>query len=328
MKRFILVLLIAVVSISTSYAESLDGFFEVATPADLMALRNEVNSAIQGSDIWESVVVPSGTYKVGTDIPAGKWAVSAGAVANCSMMIGEKLEDNGKSINYWDSKSYFSFSLSNEWSYDDLDYLQRTIENVDIPDGYFVEISKGSVVFEPYHGEPDFMFFAKELPANEVVNTFPVDGMSFEELVALKNRLNMEIWNSYSWDRVLVPHGVYKVGENIPAGHWKVEPPINSFIDVNYGSEKNDHQMNMELSYSAWKQDLMDKGCNFYNDGDITSTDIKAESGYYICMNDGVYGWFSPYDSNVSLGFKAFGGNSNDATEEQLTNEYKQFVIG
>ena len=50
----------------------------------------------------------------------------------------------------------------------------------------------------------------------------PIDlsGLSFEQLVALRDQLNLAIWNSQEWKEVTVPAGVWKIGEDIPAGHW------------------------------------------------------------------------------------------------------------
>lgn len=52
----------------------------------------------------------------------------------------------------------------------------------------------------------------------------PVDlsGMSFDELVALRDQLNLAIWNSREWEAVTVPAGIWQVGRDIPAGHWDI----------------------------------------------------------------------------------------------------------
>ena len=50
-----------------------------------------------------------------------------------------------------------------------------------------------------------------------------LSGMSYDELVALKDRINLAMWQSDEWQEVTVPQGVWKVGEDIPAGHWTVK---------------------------------------------------------------------------------------------------------
>lgn len=37
-------------------------------------------------------------------------------------------------------------------------------------------------------------------------------GMTYAELVALKDQINLAIWNSSEWQEVTVPQGVWKVG--------------------------------------------------------------------------------------------------------------------
>ena len=45
-----------------------------------------------------------------------------------------------------------------------------------------------------------------------------LSGMSFDELVALKDQINLALWNSADWQEVTVPQGVWQVGADIPAG--------------------------------------------------------------------------------------------------------------
>ena len=58
-----------------------------------------------------------------------------------------------------------------------------------------------------------------------------LSGMSFDELIALQEQVNKALWNSDGWQEVTVPVGVYKVGEDIPAGRWTV---MNSVDEDTY----------------------------------------------------------------------------------------------
>ena len=42
-----------------------------------------------------------------------------------------------------------------------------------------------------------------------------LSGMSIDELVELKDRINLAIWNSQEWEEVTVPQGEWIVGEDI-----------------------------------------------------------------------------------------------------------------
>lgn len=45
-------------------------------------------------------------------------------------------------------------------------------------------------------------------------------GMSYEELVALRDQLDKTIWAMDEWEYVQVPGGDYDIGVDIPAGRW------------------------------------------------------------------------------------------------------------
>lgn len=313
MKRTLVILMALLMASMIGFAESestFESYLEVATTADLIALREEIDSAIRQSEVWEEVTVPVGTYQVGVDIPAGNWAVSAGMnSARCSMIVGNALEDNGREVDYWDSDSWHDFELLSEYSYDDLEYLQTTVENVYLPDGYYVEISDGSVLFTPYHGSPNFQFFAADMPSETSSAEFSIDGLGYDELVSIKNSLNLAIWNSYEWERVLVPFGIYEVGVDIPEGRWFFEAPDGSYVTVGYGTELSESQMNLSLS-DEWSEQLYSENYRYIDDGDVTKTDLNLTAGNYISVNGGVYTWVTPYVSGGSLGFKGFGGST------------------
>ncbi len=333
MKKILVCLLATILTIALiipSFAETntdFESYLEVATAADLLALRDQVDAAIQQSDTWEEVTVPVGTYQVGVDIPAGNWAVSAGMTsARCSMMVGNVLEDNGREVDYWDSDSWHDFELLSEYSYDDLDYLQSTVENVYLPDGYYVEISDGSVLFTPYHGSPNFQFFAADMPSETSSAEFSIDGLSYDELVSIKNQLNLAIWNSYEWERVLVPFGIYEIGVDFPEGHWSFEAPDGSYVTIEYGTELSESQMNLSLS-GEWTEYLYSESYRYRDDGDVAKTDLNMSAGNYLSVGGGVYTWVTPYVSGGSLGFKGLGGetSSNVATstsEEEMPLTY------
>ena len=54
-------------------------------------------------------------------------------------------------------------------------------------------------------------------------HSIDISNLSYDELVALKERINFAIWNSKEWREVRVPQGDWIVGESIPAGKWTIK---------------------------------------------------------------------------------------------------------
>ena len=324
---FVLAAILALSAVPACLAEAAGGFdsyLEAATAADLLALRDEVDLAIRQTDVWEEVEVPVGTYQVGVDIPEGLWTVSAGMDSTyCWMMAGDALEDNGREIDFLGSDAWHDFTLASPYSYDDVEYLQRSEESVYLPDGYYVEVSNGSILFTPYHGKPNFQFFAAEMPSETGGTVFSLEGLSYDELIGIKDKLNLALWNSYDWERVLVPFGIYKVGTDFPEGHWSLEPPAGSSACVEYGPGLMGSQMGLSIS-GSWAEYLYSEDYPYYDEGDVSKTDINMSEGNYFSVSSGVYAWVTPYVSGASLGFKAFGGGADAGTpavEETLQAE-------
>lgn len=90
--------------------------------------------------------------------------------------------------------------------------------------------------------------------------SFDLSGMSLEELVSLKEKVTLAIWNSKDWQEVKVPAGMYQIGRDIPAGYWTIKPVEGDTAEVCWGTAVDDSG----ASIDAWNSD-------FYNFQQITS---------------------------------------------------------
>lgn len=64
---------------------------------ELMKEQERLTAALWASDEWQNVTVPSGVYKIGEDIPAGRWSISA-AKGTSYLYVGQNLADNGNEL--------------------------------------------------------------------------------------------------------------------------------------------------------------------------------------------------------------------------------------
>lgn len=131
--------------------------------------------------------------------------------------------------------------------------------------------------------------------------------MSFDELVELKSKINLAIWNSREWQEVSVPRGVYQVGVDIPAGHWTVRVAKGQrWAYVSWGDKLNDEKEG--ISYGGKRASVNNLIGNpnhkyFESDGGQAEYSFEVYDGEYIVITyaDVV---FSPFAGNPDLGFK------------------------
>ncbi len=131
-------------------------------------------------------------------------------------------------------------------------------------------------------------------------------GLSFDELVALKDRINLAIWESAEWQEVTVPIGVWKIGEDIPAGHWtiKAAPGQNmSWGSVAYGTKLDALGKAVEYDFDGFYYSEMVKVEGSEAAVNLTEIDLDVQDGAYIVVDycDMI---FTPYAGKPSLGFK------------------------
>lgn len=127
-----------------------------------------------------------------------------------------------------------------------------------------------------------------------------LSGMSFDELVALKDKINLAIWNSEEWQEVTVPQGVWEVGADIPAGKWTIKANEGGICTVTVGTELKDGGSSVKLGYF---EIIYSKSSFMYSDGDLLEFTTELHDGEYVQI-ESTSAIFTPFSDKQSLGFK------------------------
>lgn len=127
-----------------------------------------------------------------------------------------------------------------------------------------------------------------------------LSGMSFDELVALKDQINLAIWQSEDWQQVEVPQGVYQIGVDIPAGKWTITPKADATTYIKVGDETTNGGTEVKMKFG---EVVWDTGAMMYKEGNLTEYTIELEDGQYLQVDNGI-AVFSPYSGKPTLGFK------------------------
>ena len=141
------------------------------------------------------------------------------------------------------------------------------------------------------------------LPAAAMADLPDISGLSYDELVQLKNQINIAMWNSQEWQEVTVPPGVWEIGKDIPAGHWSIrliEGAGPWYVIYAAGISEDGHDIDYD------KQFIMECLCdpaNEYFDGSYKAeTDFDMKDGWFVRLNCTAV--FTPYTGKPDLGFK------------------------
>lgn len=132
-----------------------------------------------------------------------------------------------------------------------------------------------------------------------------LEGLTYAELVALKDRINLAIWKSDEWQEITVPQGVWKVGEDIPAGIWTVkcaESWLYAFVCWGEYLTENGERISGKGRNSY--RGVYNPNHKYYSEGDgAIEYTFEVYAGEYIVIIDGSV-VFTPYAGKPSLGFK------------------------
>ena len=148
------------------------------------------------------------------------------------------------------------------------------------------------------------LILAMILPAAALADLPDLSGLSYDELVQLKDQINLAIWNSQEWQEVTVPPGIYEIGTDIPEGHWSVRPAKGCgpyYVVYACGVKNQGHEIDLDAG-DYIMECICDPSASYYSADYQTMTDIIMESGHYVYLGCSMI--FSPYSGKPDLGFK------------------------
>lgn len=142
------------------------------------------------------------------------------------------------------------------------------------------------------------------LPIMVGAEGFDLSGLSYEELVALKDQINLAMWESDEWQEVRVPQGVYQVGVDIPAGHWTIKPAEGKHGGVDWGGTLDESNLKVKFGSAFYYGYLCSPASDEF-DPDLmqASIDYDVKDGQYLVIS-GCTMIFTPYEGKPDLGFK------------------------
>ena len=129
--------------------------------------------------------------------------------------------------------------------------------------------------------------------------------MTVEELVALKQQIDLEIASRPEVKSVVVPVGVWKIGEDIPAGHWNMTTEKghkSCWSSIVYCDALDETGKKISPNSEIWYRDNVK-----YEGGDTiiidkTNIDLDMKDGMYLIIENAPL-VFTPYTGKPDLGF-------------------------
>lgn len=157
------------------------------------------------------------------------------------------------------------------------------------------------------------MLVALLLPVAAMAEGIDLSGMSLADLIALREQITMAMWQTDEWQEVTVPQGVWKVGEDIPAGTWTVRCAdigrtdyMLRYCDLEWGESLHEsgRYVNWRGRYDT-NIEIYNPNHKEYKGGHMTEYILTVKDGDYIIIS-GNYNQavFTPYAGKPALGFK------------------------
>ena len=129
-----------------------------------------------------------------------------------------------------------------------------------------------------------------------------ISDLTYDELVQLKDKINLAMWNSKEWQEITVPAGVWVIGKDIPAGHWTIKPLPGDYVNVTYFDRLDQFGKSVGAGWLGWGGTLTARGEDDITFGEPTQVDLEMIEGMFFKCSHSVI--FTPYAGKPGLGFK------------------------
>jgi len=143
------------------------------------------------------------------------------------------------------------------------------------------------------------------VPFSVLADIPDISALSYAELVELKNQINLAMWNSQEWQEVIVPIGVWTVGEDIPVSHWSISMAPGStrkWVSVTYCDLLNEAGTDAGNQFYCKIYSYQTIGSDD-NENYPKTIDLDLKPNTYIIIEKGAV-MFTPYTGKPDLGFK------------------------
>ena len=145
------------------------------------------------------------------------------------------------------------------------------------------------------------------LPVLSFADIPDLSSLSFDELITLRQQVNLALWQSDSWQSVEVPAGFYQIGADIPAGRWTITPAADVRFNLCYADKANASLSDIGSGWdgvNGWNGVLSSKknADGTWRDPEyFHSVDLLLTDGWYIRFSGTAV--FTPYIGKPDLGF-------------------------
>ena len=154
-----------------------------------------------------------------------------------------------------------------------------------------------------------FLLILAMVPIIALADLPDISGLTYDELVELKNQINLAMWSSSEWQEVEVPIGLWEIGKDIPAGTWRITPIENTnSMHLWYGDVLNEsgtdagYGWDYVNGYNGVLSTKKNKDGSWKYPDDPHFVERPLKEGWYVKNNGPVI--FTPPQGKPDLGFK------------------------
>lgn len=147
------------------------------------------------------------------------------------------------------------------------------------------------------------------VPAAKAVK---ISELTFDQLIELRRKINLELISRPDYQEVTVPQGVYRVGEDIPAGTWTIKCAVSEKdktaarrCHIEWGDYLSESGQDIDWIKGDYDSVSVYNPNHKYYEDEPTQWTITLKTGQYVVIdNSASAAVFCTYTRKPDLGFR------------------------
>lgn len=129
--------------------------------------------------------------------------------------------------------------------------------------------------------------------------------MSYDELVALKEAVDLAMWTCDKWQSVTVPQGAWEAGKDIPVGRWTITAEPECYVTISLGDTPIATKTDVSIDGGYFDYFIIaDENCKYFDQSSSNkSLIVDLTLGCYVVVSDG-NAIFTTYTGHAPFSFK------------------------
>ena len=241
---------------------------------ELLEEKQLLCQALWTAEEWSEVLLPIGAYEIGVDIPAGEWTFYAYDYSRPRIHYGRELMPGGARMHEGNVAEWAETVKSPKFDHFD-SRTDKSYFTAKLKSRRYIVVKYGMTWISKEDDKPIQFAGNADNPYTE---------MNGEEIRKRIDEISELLKASPEYNEIIVETGVWKIGEDIPAGKYEIRPLEGEKTGIEYGTRVAEDGLQLDKARSIWATLVDEKNTSYDKTEDLSVDYWTMEEGDFFAV--------------------------------------------